>query len=52
VAKEIGLQLGNPAVVDKATILFHNLRDAPPEIRHALIQQARAEADSYYFGKT
>jgi hypothetical protein len=50
--KEIGFQLGNPAVADKATTLFQNLRDAPPELRRALIQQARAEADSYYFGKT
>jgi len=47
--QEIGLQLGNPKVADDAALLFRKVRDAPPELRKTVLQQALAAAYSAYF---
>jgi hypothetical protein len=47
--KEIGLQLGNPSLQDKATQLFQTLRVLPPKLRSALVEKELAKADSLYF---
>jgi hypothetical protein len=46
---EVGLQLGNPLVIDGASELFERLKSAPQELRSALVQQVLAEALSIYF---
>ncbi len=49
--KEIGLQLGNPTMTDKAKVLFQNLRAVPPALRRQLVEQELAKADSLYLGE-
>ena len=50
--REIGLQLGNPALTDTATLLFQTLRRLPLKLRSGLVERELAKADSlYFFGK-
>jgi hypothetical protein len=44
-----GLQLGNSTVCDAATAALKTARDAPPERRRAILQQALASAREQYF---
>jgi len=48
--EEIGLQLGNPKLVEQATATVRKVRDAPPELRKIVLQQVLAAAYSTYFG--
>jgi len=48
--KEIGLQLGNPAVAEHASNLFRKLRDAAPEERKEILQKSLETMYSSYFG--
>jgi hypothetical protein len=46
---EVGLQMGNPLIVEKARELFQIVRAAPPEMRRTVLQRGLAAMGSTYF---
>lgn len=48
--QEIGFQMGNPAIAEKARELFQSLQNSDPETRRVLVQRVLADADAIYLG--
>lgn len=48
---EIGLQFGNPALIEPSKTLVQKLRDAPPEVRAVTLEGVLAAAHAMYFGE-
>lgn len=48
--QEVGLQLGNPEVDDRAKTLLGTLRGVPPESRRQIVRETLRMAHSEYFG--